>query len=94
MTRPLNVSDFSTKERCAGRSDIGAAGIAREVGVEPALMGDDEHIVPGDVDIQLQRVDADRQRVGERLQVFFRKTAAASGALPGRKPWLALRGGR
>ena len=80
---PADVVFFYLRKRQpdegnAGRGDIGAVGPAREVGIEAALMGDDERAVGRDADVELQRVHAHRQRVGERgKRVFGPQRAAA-----------------
>ena len=63
-------------ERCAGRGDIGAACIPREIGIEPAFMRDDDLAIRGHADVELQRVHAHRQRVGEGRQGVFRQQRA------------------
>jgi len=56
--------------------DIDAVGVAGEVRIEPALMRDHQHAVAGGSDIQLQRIDAHRERVGKGLQGIFGKQSA------------------
>src|SRR6201999_1860709 len=60
----------------AGRSDIVAFGVAREIGIEPALMRDDDLAVSRDADVELQRVDAHGERIGKGRQGIFRQKAA------------------
>ncbi|MGY4349486.1 hypothetical protein ACVWXM_005979 [Bradyrhizobium sp. GM7.3] len=68
-----DVGEPQFHEGRAGRRDVGAARIPRDIRIEPALMRDDDFAVGGDADIELQRVHADRQRVGEGRKRVFRQ---------------------
>ncbi len=77
----LHLGQRQLNQQRPGRRDIITARIARQIRIEPPLMRDHEHAVTGDADIELERIDAHRQRGGKGLQRVFRKqsTAAAMG---------------
>ena len=55
---------------------------ARVIRIEPAVVADDQHVVPGHREIELERRDADRERGLEgRERVLGRKAARAAMAL-------------
>src|SRR5215831_11667483 len=86
----LRASDvIALQLRQCQRTDRGPLGVeklavrrARVVGVETAVVADDENLVAGHGEIELERRHADRQRHGEgRERVFRRQTACTAVAL-------------
>jgi len=62
----------------AGRSDVCAVGAACEIRIEPALVRNHDLAVCGHADVELQRVHAHRQRVGEGRQSVLRQQRPAA----------------
>src|SRR5262249_18762156 len=51
---------------------------ARVIGIEPAVVADDQHAVLGHGEIELERGHADRERRGERFERVLRHQAAGA----------------
>jgi hypothetical protein len=61
----LHLLEREPNKGNAGRGDIVAVGAAREVGIEPAFVGNDEHAIARHTDVEFQRIDPHRKRIGE-----------------------------
>jgi len=77
---PLDLGEREPHIWNPRRRHIAPIGAAREVRIEPALVGDHDHVIARDAHVELERVHAHRQRIRKRCQRVFR-TQRASAAV-------------
>ena len=88
----LHFLQSQVDEGRAGSGDVTPIRAAREIWVEAPLVRYHDRVVFGDTHVELQGVDAQGQRVGERLQcVLGAQPAPATVRLDVEAPWSSAR---